>query len=78
LELDYEISGLCQYPDYEIHRVEPITILVWENELPQVAVREDFPTVPHLMVSCDGKCRYLCYTDLAYYEFNYYRLKPVD
>ena len=71
LELDYEIAGLCQYPDYEIRRIEPITISVQDGELPQVDVREDFPTVPHLMVSRDGKQRYLCYTDLSYSEIRY-------
>jgi hypothetical protein len=71
LELDYEIAGLCQYPDYEIRRIEPLTISVQDGELPQVDVREDFPTVPHLMVSRDGKQRYLCYTDLSYSEIRY-------
>ncbi len=71
LELDYEIAGLCQYPDCEIRRIEPLTISVQDGQLPQVDVRDDFPTVPHLMVSRDGKQRYLCYTDLSYSEIKH-------
>lgn len=72
ITLDYEIVGLCQYPVYkEIRKIEPITISIQNGNLPQVYVREDFPTVPHLIVNCGGKQRSICYTDLSYAEITH-------
>ncbi len=72
IALDYEIVGLCQYPVYkEIRKIEPITISIQDGSLPQVYLREDFPTVPHLIVDRSGKQRSICYTDLSYNEITH-------
>jgi proteasome lid subunit RPN8/RPN11 len=71
LELDYEIAGLCQYPFYKINRAEALSIHIQEGHLPQIYLREDFPIVPHLIVSRDGKQRHICYTDLPYVEIKH-------
>ncbi len=70
LKIEYNIAGLCQYPKYEIRRVEPITIWVQDGQLPIVEAREDFPIVPHLVVNRDGM-KTLCYTDFSYSEIKH-------
>lgn len=66
LHVDYEVVGRCQNPIFNIKRIEPIRIEIYKNEVPQVFVlREDFPIVPHLMCSSDGKTKSLCYSDVV-------------
>jgi len=63
LLLDFEVVGICQKPKLDIKPIEPIEIRIVEGHMPDVfALRKDFPAVPHLMVSDDGKAKWLCYS----------------
>lgn len=66
LLLDFEIVGICQKPVFDIKPVESIKIEFFDKQNPRVIVlREDFPSVPHLMISKDGKEKWLCYSDVV-------------
>ncbi|MCL2603363.1 MAG: ThiF family adenylyltransferase [Defluviitaleaceae bacterium] len=66
LLIDFEVVGICQNPVFDIKPIEPIRIEIYEHKNPRVFVlREDFPSVPHLMISEDGKTKFLCYSDVA-------------
>ena len=67
--LDFEIVGLCQYPIYDINKIEPIKLIIAEDTIPYVLLeREDFPAVPHMNVSEDNHFRSMCYVDQTYEE----------
>jgi len=66
LFIDFEVVGRCQNPVFDIKPIEPIRIEIYENKIPRVFVmRENFPSVPHLMCSADGKTKFLCYSDVV-------------
>ena len=59
-----------QYPVYNVHRSEEITIFIYQNKLPSVVCRDDFPIVPHLNVYPDGK-KELCLFDVSFEDIKY-------
>jgi len=66
LFVDFEVVGICQKPFFDIRPIEPIKIVISEEQMPRVFVlRSSFPPVPHLMVSNDGREKWLCYSDVA-------------
>jgi len=63
---DFEVVGICQKPILDIKPIEPIEIRIAEGHMPDVFVlRNDFPAVPHLMMSDDGKTKWICYSAVA-------------
>lgn len=72
IELDFEIIGLPQHRLVSVRNVEPITIFInGENLMPDVKVRNDFPSVSHLNISEDNITKTMCYSDLRYEEIKH-------
>lgn len=72
IELDFEIIGLPQHRLVSVRNVEPITIFINEgNSMPDVKVRNDFPSVSHLNISEDNITKTMCYSDLRYEEIKH-------
>jgi hypothetical protein len=70
--LDFEVVGLCQYPDFDVKPVEPIKIAIRENAMPAVFLdRSDFPSVPHMNVHRDQSVKSICYSDQTYEEIRH-------
>ncbi len=68
IDMDIEVG---QYPVYDIHHKERIAIKIWESDdrHPEVlALREDFPLVPHLNLRKQERPRSLCISEDTYEE----------
>jgi len=72
VHLDFEVVGLCQYPDCDIRAVEPIKVVIGSNIMPAVFLeRADFPPVPHMNVHKDSRIKSICYSDQTYEEIRH-------
>jgi len=68
IKLDFEVIGLCQYPAFDVRKIEPIEIIIGSGFSPIIFLeRTDFPTVPHSTVHEDRQ-RSMCYSDQTFEE----------
>ena len=69
LILDYTIIELCQQPVNDIRKVELLEICIYENRMPDIiAMRQDFPVLPHVIAFTNDETKYLCIVDETYDE----------
>lgn len=68
--IDIEPLAIPQYPAFDVHTSERVTITVTKDSMPIVFCRKDFPVVPHLILMEDGS-KSLCLFDVPFYDVKY-------